>query len=334
MVDVHHHFLPRAVFDKLKQDAGGAARLVNDRISLTLSPDLPDVDTHLETMAAAHVDAAILTYSGVSTLGAEVCARLNDGMAAVQQAHPGVLYGSAHAYLKDPNAPAELERAILSLGLVAIALPTSEGDMGLDDASLEPLWTTIEALGKPVILHPTLLPHGAPTDYGLERACARPFDTTVAAVRLAYGVLPRHPGLTCVLPHVGGTSVFLRGRLAMFYARPPADGSRARGGMARTVREREQEGSEKDFEAAWSRFYLDTAGTGGWSPAVEMGVRVVGAERVLFGSDYPLESHSSETVRELVDMVTELPISPAEKSAILGGNAGALFGLPRYSGPS
>ncbi|GAC1318340.1 MAG: amidohydrolase family protein [Chloroflexota bacterium] len=328
VVDVHHHFLPQAVFDTLKEAAGGAARLVNERLSLTLSADLPDVDTHLGTMAEAGVDAAVLTYSGVSTLGADVCRLLNDGMASVQQAHSGVLYGSAHAYLKDPNAPQELERAIIGLGLVAISLPTSEGEMGLDDASLEPLWTAIETLNKPVILHPTLLPRGAPTDYGLERACARPFDTTVAAVRLAYGVLPRHPGLRVVLPHVGGTTVFLHGRLAMFYAPAATDGGRARVGMANTVRERAERGLQHGFDSAWSQFYLDTAGTGGWSPAVEMGVRVVGAERLLFGSDYPLESHSSETVRELVDMIDGLPVSPAEQTGILGRNAAALFGLP------
>jgi predicted TIM-barrel fold metal-dependent hydrolase len=58
-----------------------------------------------------------------------------------------------------------------------------------------------------------------------------------------------------------------------------------------------------------------------------MAVRVVGVERMLFGSDYPLESHSGATVGELVDMVRELPLDPERRQAILGGNALALFGL-------
>ena len=41
VVDVHHHFLPKAVFDDLKAEAKGARRLVNDRISITLTDDLP-----------------------------------------------------------------------------------------------------------------------------------------------------------------------------------------------------------------------------------------------------------------------------------------------------
>ena len=326
VVDAHHHFLPRPVFDRLKAEAGGAPRLVNDRLSLTLSEDLPNVETHLRTMAEGGVDVAVLTYSGVSTLGAQVCARLNDGLAEVQQANPGVLYGAAHVYLGDPQAPRELERAIRDLGLVAVALPTSEREVALDDPRLGELWDVIEDLGRPVILHPTLLPLGASTDFGIERACARPFDTTIAAVRLAYGVLPRHPRLTFVLPHVGGTIVFLRGRLAMFFQPgDPSDASRWQR-MARTVRERQGLGLEQMFEAAWSRFYLDTAGTGGWSPAVEMGVHVVGHERMLFGSDYPLESHSGATVAELVDMVRGLPLQHAEVTAILGKRRGAFGG--------
>jgi predicted TIM-barrel fold metal-dependent hydrolase len=49
---------------------------------------------------------------------------------------------------------------------------------------------------------------------------------------------------------------------------------------------------------------------------------------VVFGSDYPLESHSGATVGELVEMVRGLPLDPAEREAILGDNARALFGLP------
>jgi predicted TIM-barrel fold metal-dependent hydrolase len=58
-----------------------------------------------------------------------------------------------------------------------------------------------------------------------------------------------------------------------------------------------------------------------------MAVRVVGSERILFGSDYPLESHSGATVGELVDMVRNLPGDASQQVAILSGNARTLFRL-------
>src|SRR5579884_3990086 len=104
VIDVHHHFMPKAVFDDLKAQAGGARRLVNDRISVTLTPDLYSVEEHLATMDAGGVDTAILTFSGVSTMGLDVCRQLNDGFAEIQQAHKPRLYGAAHAYLGDPES--------------------------------------------------------------------------------------------------------------------------------------------------------------------------------------------------------------------------------------
>ncbi|HEX6513300.1 MAG TPA: amidohydrolase family protein, partial [Chloroflexota bacterium] len=81
------------------------------------------------------------------------------------------------------------------------------------------------------------------------------------------------------------------------------------------------------FEERWGKFYFDTAGNGGWAPVIEWAINVVGAERLLFGSDYPLESHSGETVRELVEMLAGLSLGGEGKQAIAGNNALNLFRL-------
>ncbi len=324
VIDVHHHFLPKAVFDDLKAQANGAPRLVNDRISLTLSEDLHSVQTHLQTMDEGGVDTAILTYSGVSTLGLGVCRQLNDGFSAIQRDNPKRLYGAAHVPLTEPDsAPAELERAVRELGLVAVALPTSDVGVTLDAKSLAPLWRKISELDLPVILHPALLPQGASTDWGMERSCSRPFDTTLAAVRIMNGVFPEFPNIKVVLPHTGGTSIFLRGRISMFFAPPVVPNPTPE--LAKTQREQHAMGLDKVFEERWGKFYFDTAGNGGWAPVITWAVEVVGAQRVLFGSDYPLESHSGSTVRELVEMIDGLPLPRGSKQAVAGNNAMELF---------
>jgi predicted TIM-barrel fold metal-dependent hydrolase len=326
VIDVHHHFLPRAVFDGLQAQAGGAKRLVNDRISLTLSPNLYNVEEHLRTMDAGGVDTAILTYSGVSTLGMDVCRQLNDGFAAIQQEHKPRLYGSAHVCLTDPeSAPRELDRAIRELGLVAVALPTSDRGADLDMPALAPIWRKISELGVPIILHPALLPTCASTDWSMERSCARPFDTTLAAVRIMNGVFPEFPDLRVVLPHTGGTSIFLRGRIQMFFE--PPNWPKTTNGFARTQSEQRADGLSEEFERRWNKFYFDTAGNGGWAPLTEWAAEMVTPARLLFGSDYPLESHSGETVRELVETLGSLNLSPEAKQQIAGSNAQKLFKL-------
>jgi predicted TIM-barrel fold metal-dependent hydrolase len=324
VVDVHHHYLPPEVLSALVSLAGGAPRLVNERISITLSPLLADAGAHLEAMDAAGVDVAVLTYSGVSVLGTGVCAALNEGLAAVEAAHPGRFVGAAHVDLDDPAAVVELERCVGELGFRLLALPCSTPERALDDPSLERLWDAAESLDLPVVLHPAMLPAGASTDYGLERSCARPFDTTTAAVRLLSGVFPRHRKLRVVLPHCGGTAAFLRGRLQMFFGQP--------GGppppMPRTVLEQRREGIDEVFASLWSQLWFDTAGTGGWAPAVGFAASVVGADRLMWGSDFPLESHSGETVCELLSVLDGLAIGEADRAAIAGGTAEALFSVP------
>jgi predicted TIM-barrel fold metal-dependent hydrolase len=324
VVDVHHHYLPPQVLSALQRQAGGASRLVNDRISITLQPLLADVDAHLEAMDAAGVETALLTYSGVSVLGRGVCAALNDGLAAVQAAHPGRFVGAAHVDLDDASAARDLERCVDELGFGVLALPTSTPERALDDPYLEPIWEAAENFGLPVVLHPSMRPAGASTDYGLERSCARPFDTTVAAVRLLSGVLPRHPGLRVVLPHCGGTAVFLKGRLQMFFEKPGEPPP----SMPRTVREQQGAGLDAVFSALWAQLWFDTAGTGGWAPAIEFSASVVGTDRLMWGSDFPLESHSSETLRELVSVVEELSLGADDRAAIATGNARNLLSLP------
>lgn len=328
VIDVHHHFLPRAVFDRLKAQARGARRLVNDRISITLSEEICNLAPHLRDMAAGGVDAAILTNSGLSILGPDTCRQLNDGYAEIQEREKGRLYGSVHVDIREPDgAPRELERGIRDLGLVAVALPTSSGEVALDAKALGPVWRKIEELDVPIILHPALLPRNASTDYSLERSCFRPFDTTLAAVRIMCGVFPEFPRLKFILPHLGGTSVFLRGRIAMFFEPAGWQGVCRQKGLAKVVSEQREAGLAEILDELWGKFYFDTAGTGAFRPVVQWTAEQVTPARLLFGSDYPLESHSAESVRELVEMVEGLRLSREEVQAIAGGNAERLFRL-------
>ena len=324
VVDLHHHFMPIGVLEQLRKVAGGKRRLITDKISIALNPDLADAEAHLAAMDGSGVNVAVLTQSGLSVLGSAVCRDLNEGMASVARQAPDRFVPTAHVCIDDPDAATELERCIEDYGFAAVALPCSSPERQLDDPSLDALWSTIESLAIPVILHPAQLPNGASLDYALERSCYRPFDTTVAGVRIINGVLPRHPRLRFVLPHCGGSIVGLKGRIAMFFERPGVALNRL---LPRTRSEQHEEGLDTIFEDLWSRLYFDTAGTGAWSPIIEFTARIAGADHLAFGTDYPLESHSPETMRELTTMIETLELEPTERATIASGTAQELLGV-------
>ena len=321
-IDLHHHYIPRSVFDDLVDRAGGRPRLVTDELSVTLDPRLPDLDEHIGIMEDAGVDAVVLTYAALSVLGPAACQTINDAMAEAARHHPGVLHGAIHVDVDHPaDAGAEIVRGVEELGLRALALPTSGRRVLLDDPALDHVWELADGLGLAVLLHPLSRLDGSSTDYGLERSCARPYQTTVAAVRLLHGVLPRFPGLQVVAPHCGGTLPFLKGRLQMFFT-PPGGVPRS---LPRSQRESADDGLDEVFAGLWDRIMVDTAGNGGWSPVTRMTLEVLAPDRVCFGSDFPLESHSAATMRELLDSIASLGLDDASERAVLGGNARRLL---------
>lgn len=326
IVDLHHHFIPRAVFDDLARQADGARRLLTDRISVTLNPVLADIDAHLGMMAEAAVDEAVLTYAALSVLGTGVCRQINDALATVAADHAGTLHGAVHVDIDQPaQAVAELHRGLDELGMRAVALPTSGLRRYLDDPELYPLWELITDRQLPVILHPVSLAAGTSTDYALERSCARPFETTTAAIRLLYGVVPRFPALRFVAPHCGGTLAVLKGRIQMFFT-PPGGQPRS---LPRTQSELAAEGLDTVFEDLWSHILVDTAGNGGWTPITKMAIDVFGPDRVCFGSDFPLESHSAATIAELIGAIESLGLDDRLQAAVLGNNAAGLLSSTR-----
>jgi len=52
IVDVHHHYMPAVLFDRLAAQAGGR-RIVTNEISLTLHPSRKDLEAHIKTMDEA-----------------------------------------------------------------------------------------------------------------------------------------------------------------------------------------------------------------------------------------------------------------------------------------
>jgi aminocarboxymuconate-semialdehyde decarboxylase len=243
--------------------------------------------------------------------------RFNEFAAEVTARHPGRLLGLASAipfggddYLK------EVERAIRQLGLKGIMVNSSVDGEYLDSPRAQPFFELVTALDVPVFIHPPRVTIGAEKMeiFRLPEMVGRPFDTTLSLARfILMGGFERFPALKLVCAHMGGAIALLPGRLDFGYE----------------LREDLSFGPwEPDVitappSAYINRLYLDSMGF--HPPAVLCCVGTVGADHVVMGSDFP---PVHVPVARTVELVRNLPISLADREAILGGNAARLLGLP------
>jgi predicted TIM-barrel fold metal-dependent hydrolase len=326
VVDVHHHYMPAALFDRLATQAGGR-RIVTKEISLTLHPSRKDLEAHLQVMDEAGVAVSILTDQ-VQVMGAQVARSLNDGIAAVERKHPARFRGCIHLPIHEPDAAKrELERGINELGLRAVALLACHLEVQLDNPIMTPLYEIIQKHNLPIVIHPQSKPTGSDTLYNLDRCVFRPLETTQAIVRVMHSVLPRFPELRFVMPHLGGATSSLKGRMMAFFETDDADIPADMKGYLKTQAEQKRFGLTERFEKLFQSLYFDTAGTGAWHPALAAAFNVTTADRIMFGTDYPLECKTAANVIESLDMVRQAPCSAQEKEAMLGKTAAGLFKL-------
>jgi aminocarboxymuconate-semialdehyde decarboxylase len=206
------------------------------------------------------------------------------------------------------RAADELRRAVRSLGLRGAMIGSHVQGRNLDDPSLEPLWAAAAELDVMLLIHP-VKPAGAERikAYYLVNLIGNPLDTTIAAACLVFGgVMARHPKLKILLVHGGGFVPYQAGRFQHGWK----------------VRPEPQTLLKSSPEASLDRFYYDTILHS--KPSLEFLVQSVGAQRVMLGSDYPYDMGTPDCVRQ----VRALSISEAEREAILGRQASALFGSP------
>ena len=140
-------------------------------------------------------------------------------------------------------------------------------------------------------------------------------------------VLPRYPELRFIMPHLGGATSSLKGRMMAFFETADADIPADMRGYLKTQAEQKKFGLTERFEKLFQSLYFDSAGTGAWLPAMAAALNITSADRIMFGSDYPLECKTAANIVESLDMIRQAPCSASDKTAILGKTAAGLFNL-------
>jgi aminocarboxymuconate-semialdehyde decarboxylase len=324
-IDTHAHYFPQTYLDLVAKHGPRVGASVVEANGLTfiqvglnlrtgpIERGFIDLDLRLKMMDAQGIGMHALSltqpmvYWADDDLGVQLCIAYNDAISAAHKAHPDRFIGFACLPMQNPKlALEELERAAKLPGIKGVYLATAIRDRELSDRSFFPIYARCEALGLAIFLHPMMINNERMKQFYLINICGNPFDTALAACHLIFGgVLDAFPKLEISLPHAGGALPILRGRMDRGFViraeckhlpRPPSE--------------------------YLKRFTYDTISYN--EEILDYLVKLVGADRIMAGSDYCFDIAYEEPVK-FVQGVKSL--SSEQKQQILWGNAAKLLRL-------
>jgi aminocarboxymuconate-semialdehyde decarboxylase len=321
-IDVHAHWYPKRFLELLGREgpAHGLEWQETDKgpqfkyrhvVTGPAGPKFVDLDARLAAMdgQGVAVHALSLTqpmvYWADDDLGMQLSMAFNDAASDAHRKHPERLFGFACLPFQNPKlALEELERAAKLPGIRGVYIATVVRDRDLSDRSFFPIWARMEELGLPLFLHPMMINNERMKQFYLINLCGNPFETALAASHLIYGgVLDAFPKLEISLPHAGGALPILRGRLDRgFHTRQEC----------RTI--------PRPPSEYLKRFTYDTISYN--EDILQDLVELVGADRVMMGSDYCFDIAYEEPVKVVMQMKT---LTDEQKQLILGDNAKRLL---------
>lgn len=325
-----------------------------------MPPSLTDLDGMLTARADAGIDLTIIG----SPVGAGAMARVpgvdnyqqpRDRLAAFHGWMAGLFeefsshlrgYVYANPYGDDDHLAGVLE-TLRHPGFVGLIINSSVRGRFLDSLDADPFFAMAAEADVPILVHAPAEPAGAESvaDLRFVEQISRFGDVTTGLAMIAFaGWMEKYPNLRIIGATGGGSIAALAERLDGAVrprhwgppkgAGPGGPGGPPRGGPPaggppnggppmggppgppadRPVGKRPGESVR--------RMYVDTAVSS--VAQLRMDVDVLGADRMMFGSDSP---PLTRPLADLIGLVDRLDLTTADRAKVLGGNAAALFGL-------
>ncbi len=332
IIDAHTHGLHGKYLEPIvtaggnwiKKEIDGLMHVTRDK------PQMVDVNLRVAQLDKCGIDLQVVTLQHVmdsNLLPGDAKAQLalakaiNDNMARVMEDSRGRLIaaGSVPLAAFEQGGRQEMERAINTLGLKAISVPSNLIGKPLDLPEFEPFWAQAAKMGVAVYIHPTD-PTGRKdrsyeAEYDLMHNFGWPFETILALPRLVFsGIMERYPALKIVSHHLGGGIPFFWGRINETYV--PARQDRTIGRVL-----------PKSLFDYFSLFYYDTA-VGGNASAIKCAYDVFGADQIVFATDAPWGPGSGEVrLLEYPKAIKSLGLTEEENNKIFADNARRILNL-------
>ncbi|MBR3402603.1 MAG: amidohydrolase [Parasporobacterium sp.] len=244
----------------------------------------------LPEMDAVGLDIQILS-SGAPSVQAiddpvravEAARESNDFIAQAVKEHPDRFYGFAALPLADPAAAAEeLRRCVLDLGFKGAMIQGHQYFRFLDDQIFDPVWEAAQELKVPLSLHVLdTLPQGMRMFDGMYELCGPIWSWNIEAAThvmrlILSGTFDRFPEVQFIAGHMGEGLPYYMGRMDEGYET----------GMAHLTKPLKKQRPSEYFR---SNIYITTSGKY-HPPAMRCAIEAIGADRILFATDYPFVS--------------------------------------------
>src|SRR5690242_5743826 len=307
--------------------SGDDARLlVSGRVRFTARTVWFDAEQRLAASAASGVDAEVvspfpplLNYALAAGAGRDLARWVSEYIASLCAAASGRIYGLGTVPLQDPDLAAGELAGIAGLGLAGVEIASNVAGVSLADPRFLGFFAEAERLGMAVFVHAMPAPSGrlpgpavATFGVGVEGSLA-------AAAIVTGGVAEKYPSLRLAFSHAAGGFPLMLTRAQWFWGRtwneeplvPAARGPEAAPWAAETG----------PAELA-RRFWYDSLVFD--RRAIRYLIDLLGADRLLVGSDFPAMPREEPCGRTLRSM----GVPDADLDGITWYNCFRFLGIP------
>ena len=318
-IDLHSHFFPVEALQNPGKYESRAPKIVldNGNLSVTsqigsragLGPGAYDPSARIKALDEMSIDIQAISPSPIllfyweePAVAGHFSRKQNEAIHEIAKRHPDRFVGFGSVPLQSITDSIEIAREAKSMGLKGLEIGNAVGDRPLDDASFEAFFDAAQELDMLLFVHP--LEGGLDADDPLSPILGNvvqfTFRTTMMLERMILkGMFEKYPNLRLCLSHGGGLLAFNIWRLDHSYSLRPE--------LKKIVRDKPS--------LYLKKVYFDTIVHS--IAALQYLVKVVGADRIVIGTDYPMAMGDFDSVQKVMQL--ELPA--VERDLILGGNA-------------